>query len=208
MEGHCFGGGVLPPTEGALMMTTASLSADSTPVTSGRDKAHPTRRAVLAAAGGAAALAAASAWRSSSLEVERANRRLAGRSQVMVTAAGQLEYAIAGDGPPLMMIHGTGGGFDQGLSFSSGIIARGHKVIAPSRFGYLRSDYPADASSEHQADVLVSLPIVSASTGCRWRAAPRAPFRPFSSRSGIRTAALHSSFWSPPPMSAIVTPRR
>jgi pimeloyl-ACP methyl ester carboxylesterase len=56
-----------------------------------------------------------------------------------------------------MMIHGTGGGYDQGLSFAEGIVQRGYRVIAPSRFGYLRSDFPPDPSSENQADVLVEL---------------------------------------------------
>jgi pimeloyl-ACP methyl ester carboxylesterase len=70
---------------------------------------------------------------------------------------GRLEYAIAGEGPPFLMIHGTGGGYAQGLSFATGIIRRGHRVIAPSRFGYLRSDFPSDPSSANQADALVEL---------------------------------------------------
>jgi pimeloyl-ACP methyl ester carboxylesterase len=64
---------------------------------------------------------------------------------------------IAGEGPALLMIHGTGGGYDQGLSFATGIARRGHRVIAPSRFGYLESDFPPDPSSENQADALVEL---------------------------------------------------
>ena len=70
---------------------------------------------------------------------------------------GLLEYAIAGTGPPLLMIHGTGGGFDQGLKFSEAIIGTGIRVIAPSRFGYLRSSWPEDPSSERQADAFVDL---------------------------------------------------
>lgn len=92
-----------------------------------------------------------------SRDLERARQSVTGRSQVIQTSVGQLEYAVAGKGPPLLMIHGTGGGFDQGLAFASGIIARGHRVIAPSRFGYLRSDFPDDPSSERQADAFVQL---------------------------------------------------
>ena len=55
------------------------------------------------------------------------------------------------------MIHGTGGGFDQGLLFSKEIIRNGVRVIAPSRFGYLRSSWPNDSSSERQADAFVDL---------------------------------------------------
>ncbi|MEQ9257806.1 MAG: alpha/beta hydrolase [Roseovarius sp.] len=83
--------------------------------------------------------------------------RLLGRANVITTPAGALEYAIAGDGPQLMMIHGTGGGFDQGLLFAAGLRARGFRILAPSRFGYLGSACPEDTSPAHQADLLVSL---------------------------------------------------
>ncbi len=83
--------------------------------------------------------------------------RLFGQGTVIETSAGPLEYAVAGDGPPLMMIHGTGGGFDQGLLFASGLRRSGFRIIAPSRFGYLGSAFPDDASPVHQADTLVTL---------------------------------------------------
>jgi 2-hydroxy-6-oxonona-2,4-dienedioate hydrolase len=89
--------------------------------------------------------------------VSEAQRRVAGASELIRTPFGNMEYAIAGNGPSLLMIHGTGGGFDQGLSFARAIIRRGHRVIAPSRFGYLRSAFPADPSSENQADAFVQL---------------------------------------------------
>lgn len=84
-------------------------------------------------------------------------RRLAARSSVIDTTAGALEYAIAGRGDSLMMIHGTGGGFDQGLLFAHGLSEADFQIIAPSRFGYLRSAFPDDASPVRQADVLVEL---------------------------------------------------
>lgn len=118
------------------------------------------RRTVLVAAGlvalGALAgmLAVRARFRSALAD---AHRRVAGRSRVIDTRFGRLEYAIAGEGPPLLMLHGTGGGFDQGLSMPGGLERRGVTLIAPSRFGYLRSDFPADPSSENQADALVEL---------------------------------------------------
>lgn len=81
----------------------------------------------------------------------------ASRSELLETTAGALEYAVEGQGPPLMMIHGTGGGFDQGLLFARGVREAGFQIIAPSRFGYLRSAFPDDASPARQADVLVAL---------------------------------------------------
>ncbi len=58
-----------------------------------------------------------------------------GTGAFRATMAGPLEYAIAGGGPPLMMIHGTGGGFDQGLLFAHGLRDAGFQIVAPSRFG-------------------------------------------------------------------------
>lgn len=96
------------------------------------------------------------AWRFG-IELDQAEQRLAGVSEIVQTRFGDLEYAVAGDGPPLLMIHGTGGGFDQGLLFAEALQAKQHRIIAPSRFGYLRSAFPAERSSENQADAFVDL---------------------------------------------------
>lgn len=86
-----------------------------------------------------------------------AEARIARRSSIIETRAGPLEYSVAGHGPALMMIHGTGGGFDQGLLFAHGLREAGFRIVAPSRFGYLGSGFPADASPARQADVLADL---------------------------------------------------
>jgi 2-hydroxy-6-oxonona-2,4-dienedioate hydrolase len=87
---------------------------------------------------------------------------------------GPQEYADVGDGPPLLMIHGTGGGFDQGLLFARRLIQQGFRVIAPSRFGYLGTGFPADPGPEAQADALADLmdslgldriPVIGGSAG-------------------------------------------
>jgi pimeloyl-ACP methyl ester carboxylesterase len=90
-------------------------------------------------------------------DLDRAVARVGSGSTVINLSQGLMEYAEAGLGPPVLMIHGTGGGFDQGLDFTRGIAAAGWRIIAPSRFGYLRSDFPNDASSEAQADAFASL---------------------------------------------------
>ena len=56
---------------------------------------------------------------------EQTESRLFGRSTVIPSRAGTLEYAVAGNGPPVMMIHGTGGGFDQSLLFGAKLRQRG-----------------------------------------------------------------------------------
>lgn len=116
-----------------------------------------TRRIVLLGLSGVA-LAAAGYTAGAFREARRqAGSRLFGQASLIDSSAGALEYAIAGDGPPLMMIHGTGGGYDQGLLFAAKLRNRGFRIIAPSRFGYLGSAFPDDASPVHQADVLVDL---------------------------------------------------
>lgn len=106
---------------------------------------------------GLAAVAMAFAAQAYSADLRDAERRLAGRSELVRTRYGQMEYAVAGKGAPILMVHGTGGGFDQGLTFTESLLPHGFKVIAPSRFGYLRSDFPANPSAERQADAFVDL---------------------------------------------------
>lgn len=55
------------------------------------------------------------------------------------------------------MVHGTGGGFRQGLTFGKALAAAGYQIVAPSRFGYLRSSFPGDPSPARQADAFVAL---------------------------------------------------
>ncbi len=133
-----------------------------------------TRRAILLGLTGlglAAGGFATGAFREARIQTDA---RLFGRGMTIQTTAGALEYATEGAGPDLMMIHGTGGGFDQGLLFAQALRRQGFRIIAPSRFGYLNSDFPDDASPAHQADVLVELldhlgidrlPVVGGSAG-------------------------------------------
>ncbi|HTR21896.1 MAG TPA: alpha/beta hydrolase [Gemmatimonadales bacterium] len=85
-------------------------------------------------------------------QIHRARNRVATGSAVLETAAGPIEYAEAGEGPPVLVIHGAGGGFDQGLDLAADLVQRGFHVIAISRFGYLRTPLPNNASAAAQAD--------------------------------------------------------
>lgn len=115
------------------------------------------RRALLTGLGDIALTAGAWGAGAYRATMAAAEARITRRSSVIETRAGPLEYAVAGSGPPLMMIHGTGGGFDQGLLFAHGLVEAGLQIVAPSRFGYLRSAFPEDASPARQADVLLEL---------------------------------------------------
>ena len=83
--------------------------------------------------------------------------RIAIGSTMVSTRCGQVEVAESGSGPPLLVVHGSGGGFDQGSTIGADYAARGWRVIAPSRFGYLRTPYPADPSPQAQADQFACL---------------------------------------------------
>ena len=116
-----------------------------------------TRRHCLLGAGAIALLSGGYAWSRFQRAVQSAKDRVSSKSSLTRTPFGVLEYAVAGSGSSILMIHGTGGGFDQGLRFGAALQRRGHSIIAPSRFGYLRSDFPADPSVANQADAFVTL---------------------------------------------------
>lgn len=86
-----------------------------------------------------------------------AAERAAQGSQVVDTRCGPIEVQQAGAGRPLLIIHGSGGGHDQGMAWARPLTQRGVRVIAMSRFGYLRTPRPADASPEAQAEAHVCL---------------------------------------------------
>jgi pimeloyl-ACP methyl ester carboxylesterase len=84
------------------------------------------------------------------------NRLSAVRRHYVSTAFGTLEYAESGAGDPVLVSHGIFHGCDGGL-LSVRSILRGHRIIAPSRFGYLGSALPAHATPRDQADAFAAL---------------------------------------------------
>ncbi len=86
-----------------------------------------------------------------------ARARLVGRSSTLETSFGTMEYAEVGRGEAILIVHGAGGGFDQALDMAGGLTQQGFRLIAPSRFGYLRSSLPAHLTTEMQADAYVEL---------------------------------------------------
>ena len=116
-----------------------------------------TRRALFAlltlALAGAALLIG---WRFD-IDMQRARAHAAQGSVLLQTRCGPIEYQEAGTGVPLLAVHGSGGGHDQGMAFAGALAQQGIRVIAMSRFGYLRTPMPADASAAAQADAHVCL---------------------------------------------------
>lgn len=95
------------------------------------------------------------AWYRSDLAA--AQQRIATGSEVVETACGAIEFAAAGEGPAVLLVHGAGGGFDQTLGAAQELAERGFRVIAPSRFGYLRTPQRSEATPAAQADAYACL---------------------------------------------------
>jgi 2-hydroxy-6-oxonona-2,4-dienedioate hydrolase len=150
------------------------------------------RHAALIIAGLALAGGLALAATNYGHDIRIARERIATGGRVVQTPCGPIEYASAGEGQPVLIVHGSGGGFDQGLDFGAPLAVKGIRVIAMSRFGYLGTPLPADASADAQADAHACLldalgirraAIVGASAG-----APSA--MQFALRHGERCSAL------------------
>ena len=127
-------------------------------------------KVIGACAAGATALAYA-AYRN---DLEAARERIESARQTIDSPHGPIEFGEAGDGPAVLFIHGAGGGFDQGLDLGAAFLGDDYRIVAPSRFGYLGTPVPADASPEAQADAhlrlldalqLDTVPVIGVSAG-------------------------------------------
>jgi pimeloyl-ACP methyl ester carboxylesterase len=103
---------------------------------------------VLAAAAGAAVY-----FR----DMHGAYARIRSASQVIPSPFGDVEYAEGGSGPAVLVVHGSGGGFDQGELMVRTLLGDRFHWIAPSRFGYLRSTFHPGATFDDQADAYAYL---------------------------------------------------
>jgi pimeloyl-ACP methyl ester carboxylesterase len=62
-----------------------------------------------------------------------------------------------GEGPAVLIIHGTPGGYDQAMLWGSSLVEEDFEIIAPSRPGYLRTPLSAGRRPAEQADTLAAL---------------------------------------------------
>jgi pimeloyl-ACP methyl ester carboxylesterase len=69
---------------------------------------------------------------------------------------GPIEYCVWGEGEPLLLVHGVVGGCDVPPSWRA-LVPAGYGIVTPSRFGYLGSPMPEEASTALQADAFVCL---------------------------------------------------
>lgn len=78
-------------------------------------------------------------------------------NRLIQTSHGPLEYAVLGEGLPLVVMHGSGGGVRQGLLMRYLLDTRRIQIIALSRPGYWGTPLETAPEIEQQADRLVEL---------------------------------------------------
>jgi pimeloyl-ACP methyl ester carboxylesterase len=87
-------------------------------------------------------------------DIDVAKRRLVELDwRTVDTSFGRIEYLDRGGGPVVLVIHGITQAADGGLrDLAEEIVPTGYRLLVPSRFGYLGSEMPVDATPEMQAD--------------------------------------------------------
>lgn len=73
------------------------------------------------------------------------------------TRFGDLVYVDAGAGPAVLLGHGIYGGHDNATDMVDLVLGAGYRTLGPSRFGYLGSTMPSDATVMDQADAYADL---------------------------------------------------
>ena len=90
-------------------------------------------------------------WRNRQIE------RVESNSTVVETTQGPVEYSIIGEGPAVLVLHGTLGGYDQLQPMVRLLNAGSYRFIFVSRPGYLRTPLSTGGGFEEQADAYAAL---------------------------------------------------
>ena len=85
------------------------------------------------------------------LDMHGAYERIRSNGSVVSSIFGDIEFTETGSGHPVLVIHGSGGGYDQGELIAKAVLGDDFRQITPSRFGYLRSSLREGASWDDQA---------------------------------------------------------
>jgi 2-hydroxy-6-oxonona-2,4-dienedioate hydrolase len=90
-------------------------------------------------------------------DIRRHYDRIEGHSAVIPSPYGDIEFSQGGSGAAVLVIHGSGGGYDQGELLVEALLGDTFHWLAPSRFGYLRSTFHPGASFDEQAHAYAHL---------------------------------------------------
>ena len=114
------------------------------------------KRVIFGAVALAGAIPAGLIYRQYQHDTSLAYRRISSGGKTIETACGPIQYTQVGEGAPMLMVHGSGGGYDQGEYFAR-LIGDDYHWVVPSRFGFLGSPVPTGADSARQADIFACL---------------------------------------------------
>jgi pimeloyl-ACP methyl ester carboxylesterase len=78
-------------------------------------------------------------------------------TEIADTELGPVQYTSTGEGRPVIVVHGTPGGYDQAELMARFLPRAEFRSIAPSRPGYLGSPLAGRLAVDQQADLLASL---------------------------------------------------
>ena len=90
-------------------------------------------------------------------DISHAYERVSGKSTVIPSPYGNIEFTEGGSGPDVLVIHGSGGGYDQGELLVQAELGDKFHWITPSRFGYLRSTFHENSTFDDQAHAFAYL---------------------------------------------------
>jgi len=90
-------------------------------------------------------------------DMSRAYERVREKGTVISSAFGDIEFTEGGKGIDVLVVHGSGGGYDQGELIAQAVLGDEFHSITPSRFGYLRSNFHEGATWDDQADAYAYL---------------------------------------------------
>ncbi|MDT8284291.1 MAG: alpha/beta hydrolase, partial [Thermovirgaceae bacterium] len=84
-------------------------------------------------------------------DMGRTYERVRAKGTVVPSIYGDTEYTEGGSGPDVLVIDGSGGGYDQAEILVQAVLGDQFHWIAPSRFEYLRSTFHDGATWDDQA---------------------------------------------------------
>jgi pimeloyl-ACP methyl ester carboxylesterase len=77
--------------------------------------------------------------------------------ETVESSEGPVEIARAGEGPPVLFVHGTPGGSDTSTAMGQFLVDAGFELVTPSRPGYRGTPLGDCATIDQQADLLAAL---------------------------------------------------
>lgn len=87
---------------------------------------------------------------------QRLRQRFQSESCLLETSRGTVEYQMEGAGPVVLVLHGSPGGYDQGMAWAHLFAQGGSTLLSLSRPGYRRTPLSSGQTPEAQAELFAA----------------------------------------------------